>query len=165
MAHIDGEPTLFGNIEIDETYIGGRVRDGHMWSSNKTILMGMKQRGGDMITKVIPDTRRETMIPLIRKYVDKNSSIIYTDEHGTYSILKSLGYKHKKVNHKQNQYAIGNIHTNTIEGYWSQLKRSIKSTHTHVSKKYLEHYAEEFKYRYNRRQFPDSILQDLLVNL
>jgi transposase-like protein len=149
MAHVDGESPLYGQVEIDETYIGGRVDDGHMWSDNKTIVLGMKQRDGDLITKIVPNTRKETLIPIIEKYVDKDASVVYTDEHGTYTRLPHAGFKHEKVNHKQGEYVRGDVHTNNIENAWSGFKRSIKGTHIKVSKKHLEKYAKEFEYRSN----------------
>lgn len=145
----DGEAPLYDFVEIDETYVGDKTENGHMCSDNKAIVLGLKQRNGQLITKIVPNTKRETLLPIIRKYVDKDASIIFTDEHGTYSVLRKAGYKHKTVNHKQGEYVRGNVHTNTIENAWSGLKRSIKGTHIHVSKKHIGKYAKEFEYRSN----------------
>lgn len=164
MAKLDGEAPLYGFVEIDETYIGGKLENGSMWSDNKKIVLGMKQRGGELITKVVPDTKRETLVPIIKKYVDRKASIVYTDEHGSYTVLKSSGFRHATVNHSKKEYVRGKIHTNTIENVWSGLKRSIKGTHIHISHQHAEKYVKEFEYRSNNRELTGLEMFDELVS-
>ena len=91
-----------------------------------------------------------TFEPRIEEKVEAGSTI-YTDEMGSYRGFGGKGYEHKTINHEKKIYVDGLIHTNTIEGFWSQLKRSILSTHIHVSKQHLEKYLGEFEFRYNMR--------------
>jgi transposase len=90
---------------------------------------------------------------------------ISTDEHGGYYNLRAMGYDHKAVNHSQDVWVIGNTHTNSIEGHWSQLKRSIKGTHVHVSAKHLWKYVSEFNYRRNMRASHSAMFNRLVVSL
>ena len=162
MADVDGEAPLSGNVEVDETYIGGK-RPGKRGrgAKGKTIVVGMLERDGDIIVKVVENVRRKTLHPLIEKNTEKGSTV-HTDELRSYAGLNKKGYKHKTVNHGAGEYVNGDSHVNSVEGYWSMLKRGIRSTHVHVSKKHLEKYAKEFEYRFNSRaqacqMFPELI--------
>lgn len=142
---------LSGTIETDETYVGG-VRKGKrgMGAEGKTAVFGMIQREGRAFGRVIPNVRMKTLQPLINNHASKDSMIL-TDELRSYSRVAMNGYKHETVKHGVGEYVRGNVHTNSIEGFWSQMKRSISGTHHAVSPKYLQLYVDEFVYRYSYR--------------
>lgn len=123
--------------------------------------MGMLQRDGDVMTKVVPNVRRNTLHPIIEKHVAPGSTI-HTDELAFYRGLDRKGYTYETVNHSWGQYVDGDCQVNSIEGYWSRLKQSIRGTHVHVSGKHLSNYAGEFEYRYNSRKNPEKMLPELL---
>lgn len=162
MDSVDGEPPLSGTVEADETYVGGRK-----WGSKiagrgalgKTIVLGMVQRGGDVMTKVIPNAKRSTIRPLLLQNIERGSKL-HTGEFGAYNGLRC--FDHETVNHGRKEYVRGGVHTNTIENFWSNLKRSIRGTHIHVSKKHLQKYAKEFEYRFNSRASSEKMLSELL---
>lgn len=162
MADVDGNMPLDGDVEADETYIGG-VRSGKRGrgAEGKTILFGMLDRDGDVMTKVVSDTKGSTLKPIIASNVELGSTI-HTDEYRPYNGLSAMGYEHKRCNHGTKQYAVDNSHVNTLEGFWSRLKASINGTHIHISGKYLENYAGEFEYRFNSRRQPEKMLPELL---
>jgi transposase-like protein len=162
MAFVDGDPQLDGIVEIDETYIGGK-RSGKRGrgAEGKTVLFGMMEKNGDVMTKVVPDVKRKTLQPIIKENVEQGSTV-HTDELSSYNNLSSQGYKHETVNHGTGEYARGSVHVNSIEGYWSNLKKSISGTHVHVSKKHLGKYSNEFEYRYNSRQNPSQMFPELI---
>ncbi len=169
MADVDGNTPLGGlgrKVQIDETFVGGvlrRSKHGGDPSTNKTIVLGMMEVGGEIVTQIVPNCRSGTLLPLIRESV-KRPSTIYTDEHTAYGGLATLGYRHNTVNHRREQYvdyATGAT-VNAIEGFWRHLKCSIQGTHTSVSPKYLGRYAKEFEFRFNRRSDPASMLPELL---
>ncbi|MFM5907289.1 MAG: IS1595 family transposase, partial [Novosphingobium sp.] len=148
MGQVDGQSPLGGEgleVEIDETLIGGK-RPGkgkgrHL--ENKTVVLGMVQRGGDVVTKIVPNVRRETLLPEIKAVV-RAGTLVHTDHLHTYHVLRKEGYSHERVNHNIGQYvsATGS-HTQSIEGFWAQLKRGINGTHIHVSGKHLSKYLGE----------------------
>lgn len=164
MAFADGEDSLSGTVEVDETYIGG-ARKGKRGrgADGKTVLFGMMEKDGDVVTKVVPNVRKKTLQPHIEATIESGSEI-HTDELKSYNGLLKGGYDHKTVNHGAGEYvALDGTTTNGLEGYWSQLKRSIVSTHTHVGQEYLENYAKEFEYRFNSRKRPASMFPELLT--
>lgn len=163
MAEIDGEGPLDGHIEIDETYVGGKSKQRGLSGkdSNKTPLMGMVSRGGELITQVIPDNKKATLLPIVEKNVVKGSTVS-TDQLHSYKSLSAMGYTHKAVSHNKNQWVNGIHHTNAIEGFWGCLKNGIRGTHVHVSRKYLANYAKEFEYRYNSRKTPSLMFPELI---
>jgi transposase-like protein/predicted RNA-binding Zn-ribbon protein involved in translation (DUF1610 family) len=160
MGFVDGNEPLNGDVEVDETYIGG-YRQGGQGGKGKTVLFGMLDRDGDVMTKVVPDRTSKTLFPIIEDNIEKGSTL-HTDEHKGYRSVSKLGYEHESVNHAAKEYARGNCHTNTIEGFWSRLKLSINGTHIHVSGKHLDKYAAEFEYRFNSRGNPSEMLSELL---
>jgi len=166
MANVDGDSGLSGHVEIDEAYIGGREKFiGRPTSKNskKTGVLGMLQRNGKIMTRVIDNVQWKTLLPIITENV-KAGSIISTDEMMSYRILPKLGYDHGRVDHSAKQWKSGIHHTNSIEGFWSHLKRSILGTHIHVSRQHLPKYLGEFEYRYNMRANPSSMFDRLLVS-
>lgn len=159
---------LSGHVEIDETYIGGKAtgkgRHGALSGDNKTIVMGMIQRGGPFKGQIIPNVKRHTLRPIIRENVEYGSTIS-TDELSAYNVLPVYGYQHGKVSHRQKQYVNGLFHVNNIENFWKHLKGGIRSTHMSVSPKYLQNYIEEFGFRYNHRKEPGTMFYRMLSHL
>jgi len=146
----DGE-----GVEIDEMYSGGRRKSGRgrpmRGDKTKVPVLGMVERKGRVIAKVITDTTRATMKPIIHEYVLPKSTV-YTDEYASYgTISEKRHYEHRRVNHSQGVYVIGDAHTNSVEGFWSLIKRGIGGAHHAVSTKFLQSYLDEFSFRYNRR--------------
>jgi transposase-like protein/predicted RNA-binding Zn-ribbon protein involved in translation (DUF1610 family) len=163
MASADHNGPLSGWVEADETYIGGRQR-GHRAKndSNKTIVFGMVERDGHVRAGPIPDVRKPTLQRAILTNVQRGS-ILITDELRSYDTLRKDGpYQHYRVNHSAGEYVWETIHTNTIEGYWSRLKTSIRGTHVHVSGKHLWKYVSEFSFRYNMRKAPELMFDRLV---
>ena len=154
---------MLGNVvEVDETYVGGKHQGKRgRGSENKTPIVGIAERKGAVTAKVTLNTRRSTVMPIIKEHVNINAEIM-TDEFLTYQNLSKCGYKHQTVNHGRGQYVNGLAHTNTIEGFWSQLKRSIDGTYHCVSPKYLQEYVNEFSYRYNQRNTLSPVFSLLL---
>jgi transposase-like protein/predicted RNA-binding Zn-ribbon protein involved in translation (DUF1610 family) len=165
MARTDGDPSLGGHVEADETYIGGVRRGGKGGRSgeSKAVVFGMLEREGDVMTRVVPDASRDSLLPQIVRNVEKGSTIS-TDEWKPYHHLKRAGYKHGTVNHGREEWVRGIHHTNSIEGFWSLLKRSIKGTHVHVSAKHLSKYLGEFEFRYNLRHSPQVMFDRLVAS-
>lgn len=163
MGKVDGDFLLSGTIEADETMIGG-VRKGKRGRAavGKTVVFGMLERGGDVITHIVPNVRLHTLHKLIVESTVPGAAL-QTDELPSYQTIDTKGYSHTTVNHSEGEYVRGKTHTNSIEGFWAQLKRSIQGTHIHVSKQHLAKYLGEFEFRYNMRQTPwlmfDCLLQ------
>lgn len=144
----DTNGKIGGNVEADETYIGGKARSTAVYE-NKTPVLGVVERGGEIRAQVVTGANASTALPFLRASVESNSAII-TDESRIYHRLKRE-FPHNAVNHSAKEYVRGLVHTNTIEGFWGQMKRSIDGTYHVVSKKYLQHYVDEFVFRYNLR--------------
>ena len=169
MGAIDGEPPLTGHVEVDETYVGGKRRGKKQGftgrgAKGKTIVFGILERGGELYTKVAPNASRKSLIPPILEQLPPGTRIS-SDEWPPYKVLTGLGYDHQTVEHGRKQWAVGDTHVNTLEAFWSMLKRSIRGTHIHVSPKYLPKYLGEFEYRYNLRKRPELMFGRLLANL
>ena len=172
MAHIIRElmgnigiEKLVGEVEADESYIGG-YRPGvtGRGAKNKTIVLAMKERGGNMVAMVIPDVSSATIQPLIKQYVRRGTTV-YTDQWWGYQYLRDAGFDHRTVRHGAGQYASEGAHTNAIENFWARLKLSIRGTHIHVSSQHLQKYVTEFAFRYNYRNMPDRMFAVLLASL
>lgn len=148
LFNMDGEK-LSGTVEMDETYVGGKRKMAEKYD-NKTPVVGAVERGGEIVAKVTQDASSTTLQRLLRSHVEIGTTL-YTDDWKGYTRANSLGYDHSTVNHSAKVFVDGLAHTNTIEGFWSQLKRSIRGTYHFVSPKYLQSYLDEFSYRYNHR--------------
>ena len=166
MARADGEWPLGGTVEADETYIGGKKSGGKRGrgAPGKTVVFGMLERDGDVMTKVVPNVRKKTLQPIIKENVASGSTV-HTDELKSYTGLDKAGYEHETVNHGAGEYAKDGCHVNTMEGFWARLKLSIRGTHVHVSGKHLAKYVKEFEYRYNRRKRPETMFDELILGL
>jgi transposase len=164
MGIVDGDNKLSGIVEIDETYIGG-YKSGKRGrgSENKSIVFGMLQKDGDIIAEVVDNVKKSTLQPIIAENIEAGSEL-QTDELLSYRGLNKLGYSHKTVNHGAGEYVNENngCTVNSLEGFWSHLKKSISGTHIQISKKYLNDYVSEFEYRYNSRQHPHLMFDDLI---
>ena len=155
-------PTLFGIVEVDETLIGGKARGkGHGYKGNKTWVAGAVQREGGIRLKRIPDVRRETLHGFIAETVMDETEAIYTDELRSYIGIADADTRHETVRHSMDEWVVGDVHTNTVEGVWSLFKRSIIGSFHKVSAKHLDRYLEELEWRYNNRG-NDHIFVDTL---
>lgn len=153
-----------GEIEIDETYIGGRKRDGkggRSWTENKTPVLGIAQREGVISAHQIKNVKASTLIPIVKENV-LSYSLIYTDEFVSYNKLKENHYFHRKVNHAIKEWAKGKVHTNNLEGFWGNMKRGISGVYHSVSRKYLQTYVDEYVFRYNHRLDKQPIFLTIL---
>ncbi len=161
-----------GVVEADETYMGGEdfnkhanKKTGKSGRNNdvKTPVFGMKDRKtGHVKAVVVPNTKAETLLPIIRKSVELGS-IVITDEYPAYNKL-GLDYSHGKVIHSAKQYVNGHFHTNGIENFWSHLKRGVDGIYHWVSKEHLQAYVDEFSLRYNTRKFTTAGRFDLILS-
>ncbi len=150
---------LSGIVEADETYIGGRRKIG-AWRKKKLCVVGMVERGGQLRVRVLKGKHEYQIVPFVEKNLKKGSTL-YTDYAPVYNICR--GYKRGRVMHSIGEYVKGTIHTNTIEGFWGQLKRSLHGTHHAVSKQHLSSYVDEFVFRYNASRMnldPFSLLTE-----
>src|SRR5208282_2588652 len=158
-------------VELDETYMGSKAKNRHLGkrggfgrnNDQKTPVFGMVERGGRVIAKVTPDTKAKTLYPIIHERV-MPASIVYTDEYPVYDRLatKANGYDHRRIQHAEKVYVMGDIHTNTIEGFWSLVKRGIGGVYHSVSRKYLQSYLDEYSFRYNPRFSNEPMFVSLL---
>jgi transposase len=161
MAKADGFEILKGHVESDETYVGG-PRPLSQKMSNKTIILGLKQRGGRMHAETIPDAKTASLRNPILRTVERGSRVS-TDEHKGYTLLKRDGYEHDFVNHTRHEYVRGDTHTNSVESFWKLFKNSIRPTHIHVSKEKTDFYLKEFTFRSNHREMVNAMF-DLLIS-
>jgi len=157
--------SLLGEVEVDETYIGGRRRGKRgRGAEGKSIVMGMVERNGKVSAQIVPDVKSHTLLPVVREKV-LSKSIVYTDELPSYNTLNKLGYEHKRVHHASKVYVMGDAHTNTIEGFWSLVKRGIDGVHHAVSAKYLQDYINSYSFRWNHRNDETPMFLQILSRL
>ena len=152
---------LDGIVEVDETYVGGKVSNFHVSkrkkvgrNDNKTMVFGAVQREGKVVTQIVPDTKAVSLINAVNTSV-KKGSIMVSDENVSYKNINK-NFIHLSVNHSKDEYVRGNAHTNTIEGFWSLLKRQINGIHHSVSPKHLQRYCNEASFRYNKKSVPQD---------
>jgi len=153
-------------VEMDETFIGGKARNMHKsrrrklnlrGQGNKAIVMGMLERGGQVRAHVIEERDKRTLGPLIREHVDQGTSL-YTDEWLGYDGLKGE-YDHEVINHAES-YVKGLVHTNGMENFWSLLKRGLHGTYVSVEPFHLYRYIDEQAFRFNNRVNKDNPIHD-----
>lgn len=152
-----------GKVEVDETYIGGKKQGKRgRGSENKSVVLGIVERKGRARAIVVPDVKSKTLVPAIEANVLKDATV-YTDDLMSDDTLASLGFDHKTVAHSQKIYVTGDdIHTNNVEGFWSQLKRSINGTYHHVTARHLQEYADEYRFRYSHRKDEQPMFTTIL---
>jgi transposase-like protein len=149
---------LGGTIEMDETYVGGKVK-GKGWRKgreNKEIVIGIRKRNGELRFFHAPDSKSATLAQYIRENVSEDVDVIITDEHVAYpDAMRRVGMKnHRTIRHKNRVYVMGDVHTNTVESAFSLLKRGIMGTWHKVSAKHLAAYLDEMCFRFNNRDNP-----------
>jgi transposase len=144
---------LGGDVEMDETYAPSRKHPRRLGRSQKQVIFGAVERNGRVNAVHVRSAGVRVLMPIIEDKVESEANI-YSDEAGVYRSLKKRGYSHTTVNHSKLEYVRGTAHTNTIEGFWSQLKRSIDGTYHAVSPKYLQSYINQFVFQYNFRGLP-----------
>jgi len=161
-----------GQIEVDETFIGGKARNMHVskrrkritgrGASGKTVVLGMLQRGGKVRTAVIDERDKDTLQGFVRENVRRGSKV-YTDELLSYYGLDS-DFAHRIINHAE-EYVRGQVHTNGMENFWSLLKRGLGGTYVSVEPFHLFRYIDEQAFRYNnRKEMSDSDRFSLAVS-
>jgi transposase len=164
---------LSGEVEADETYVGGKGRKGQraiggrstIDQNSKTPVFGMVQRGGRIVASVVPDARAVTLMPIIRKHV-LPASMVFTDEWRSYLGLRKAGYGHRRVHHRQSIYVAGDgiAHTNTIEGFFAHFKNDVRGTHHSISRRWMDSYLNEWVWKWNHRNDDRAMFLSLLDN-
>jgi len=165
------EPKLSGTVEMDETYVGGKEHKGRGWNrpdNNKEVVIGIRQRGGDLRFFHAEDAKSGTLAEYIRNNVSTDVDVMVTDEFPAYP--KAMlgagvhGSKHRTIRHRSRVYVDGDIHTNTVESAFSLLKRGIIGTWHRVSAKHLRAYLDEMTWRFNNRKNP-FLFRDTMLRL
>jgi transposase len=171
----DDDP-FSGTVEADEAFFGGQGRWKHTSKKrptqgprggwDRTTVFGMAQRGqdgahGKVAAVVVESASKAELLPHIKTKVMPESTV-YTDEWHTYDSLGKIGYTHERVHHAEKIHVSGHVHTQTIEGFWSLVKRGISGTYHAVSTKHLQHYLDEYVFRYNSRENPIGMFDAFL---
>lgn len=156
---------LRGVVEIDETYVGGKVSgQGRGYKGNKAIAIGAVQRGGKIRLQVITNATKRTLHQFVKDNTAPDTEAIYTDELPAYNGIGDEDTRHETVNHSAKEWVRGDVHTNGAESVWSLLKRSIIGAYHKVSIKHLDAYLDELEHRFNGRN-NEYLFRDTLVKL
>ena len=165
---INDDEQLDNEVEADETFVGGKNKNRHAnkkvkgTSDDKSPVLGMVERNGNLRAKKVDNTTYETLSKEIIKNV-KEGAKLYTDDYLSYRKMRRV-YDHSVVKHHRHEYVKGRVHTNTIEGFWSILKRGIYGIYHFTSKKHLQIYVDEFVFRYNTRNGSENERFNLLLS-
>lgn len=160
-----GAPKLSGIVEADETYVGGKTRGkGRHYLGNKAVVVGVVQRKGQVRLQVAGGTDKATLQGFVKANTVDETEAIYTDEHPSYKGIEDANTRHETVNHHIEEWVRGDVHTNTVEGVWSLVKRSIVGSYHHVSVKHLDSYLDEVEWKYNNRKNP-NLFRDTIKRL
>ena len=161
-------PMLGGIVEMDETYIGGRQHKGRGWNrpdNNKEVVVGIRQRGGELRFFHATDVKSGTLAKYIKENISADVDVIVTDEYPGYipAMIASgiKGTQHETIKHKDRVYVRGDVHTNTVESAFSLLKRGIVGSWHKISAKHLPAYLAEMEFRFNRRKRSDLFIDTL----
>ena len=158
-------PTLIGVVEVDETLVGGKAKGtGSGYRGNKIWVAGAIQRKGKVRLERIADIKKDTLHGFINRTVKDEAEAIYTDELKSYLGIEDDNTRHETVNHKMEQWVIGDVHTNSIEGVWALFKRSIAGAFHKMSRKHMDRYLEELEWRFNNRDNP-HIFRDTMAKI
>jgi transposase len=167
MNDLDDGP-LNGEVEVDETAWGGKPRrklrrgsEVALFAESKATVLGMVERGGRVRVRVIAGRRGEPLSGAVRANVNPEA-ILYTDDWRPYRPLSAEYRAHHAINHSTGSYVNGDIHPNTIEGFFGNLKTGMRGAYKKVSRKYLQSYIDEYAWRYNARREPGSMFEQLL---
>jgi transposase-like protein len=168
----ENAPLLTGIVEADETYIGGkltgfssRAEAARARRSNKTVVLGVIQRDGQLRARVAPDASHDTIHAFLKDTVDPKAIAIYTDSHRSYRGIADDDTRHEWVNHSADEWVRGDVHTNTVENAWSLFDRGVYGAYHQLSPKHLQAYLDEFCFRFNNRENPYLFRDTLLVLL
>jgi len=158
---------LAGDVEIDETAWGGKPRykltpsEAARFRERKATILGMVERGGRVRLRIIPSRRGPGLSREVRTHVNP-SAFIFTDDWQAYKPLKGQFLDHRIINHSAGSYVVGDVHTNTIEGFFGNLKTGMRGAYKHVSDRWLQSYLDEYAWRYNERNNPRSMFRSLV---
>ncbi len=167
------EVELDNTVEVDETYVGGKNKNRH-WdkkvrnargrsTKDKTPVFGMVERGGQVVAMVVPDVKGKTLKEIIKQHI-KETATLMTDEYVGYAGLEKI-YNHCIVSHGAGQYVDGDAYTNTMEGFWSLLKRSVVGIYHSLTRKHLQKYVDECVFRYNTRKLKEGERMNKMLSL
>jgi hypothetical protein len=167
LMHDEGDNQLGGDVEIDETSWGGKPRkkltppEAAAFREAKTTVLGMIERGGRVRLRVIPSRRGPALSRAVRSHVNP-SAFIFTDDWQPYKPLSREFTDHRVVNHSAGEYVRGDDYTNTIEGFFGNLKTGMRGAYKHVSDQWIQSYLDEYAWRHNARGQRESMFEQLL---
>jgi transposase len=167
----DNEP-LSGEVEVDETYIGGRARASEtrgmtraeairFGMAKRSIVFAAVERGGNVRARLIPNSQAQTLIPATREYV-LPGSMVFTDDWQPYRTLGRFGYVHRRINHSARIYVDGDVHTQTIDGFFGHFKTDVRGTHHSISTRWLPGYLNEWVWKWNHRDDDHAMFRTLI---
>lgn len=158
-------------VEMDEMYHGGRRKNdaGRLLKGDlrkHTMVTGIVERKGRIVARVSQELTMIATTALVQEYILPKTTV-FTDEFASYNAIPKIdgGYQHRRINHSQRIYVAGDVHTNTIEGFWSLVKRGIGGVYHSVSAKHLQSYLDEYSFRYNRRDSGNLVFSSLLLRV